>query len=524
MTGLDNRSTIRRLFWRNGGALPSDSIGLDAKWQAVTFLLLGFLASFVSIWLLGKFPTEGWIVLVFVLIVVVPTIVLFRVTAHQAIGGLGALVRNLTWWHFLWLLIFVSGLVLRIRQASEAETNPLDAAAAFRIALVAVTGLFLLVRLAMRYTDWLKSFFRGIVGALTIYAIVCLVSSLWSVYWEWTFYKACEYGVDIALLAAILATVGSTEAFKTLMDWTWLLYGLLLASCWVGVVLVPDQALSTKFEHGGQNMALIGVQLVGVFPDVTANKVGELAAVLAVVALARLLPRSGQRRNRTWYSVIFVASLVTMVLAQTRSAIGGFVVGVGLLILFSGRAIKGAALFIAGAFVLVLTGLGTLTLTYLQRGQTSQEMSSLTSRLQWWILALQKLKEVPLTGLGAYAAGRFAVLQQAGYSSTATLHSDWIETLVGTSIWGILPIMAALAIGWWVLTRKTGDPSLSFLERDLAVEALAVLGVLSVRTLFSTNLTWHPPLTFLAVLGYAEFLRRKAKDRRPLPSPQPSLP
>jgi hypothetical protein len=42
------------------------------------------------------------------------------------------------------------------------------------------------------------------------------------------------------------------------------------------------------------------------------------------------------------------------------------------------------------------------------------------------------------------------------------------------------------------------------------VEALAVFTVVMIRSMFSTTLFWHPPLPFLLIVGYAEFLRRRS--------------
>jgi hypothetical protein len=43
------------------------------------------------------------------------------------------------------------------------------------------------------------------------------------------------------------------------------------------------------------------------------------------------------------------------------------------------------------------------------------------------------------------------------------------------------------------------------------VECLGVMALLTLHSFFNDELAWHPPLMFLALLGYAEFLRRKLK-------------
>jgi uncharacterized membrane protein len=67
---------------------------------------------------------------------------------------------------------------------------------------------------------------------------------------------------------------------------------------------------------------MIPVQLFGVMPVVHANSVGEYSALLAFVAVARL--RFGSRQARPLYYVLLTVCLASLILSQTRSAIGGF--------------------------------------------------------------------------------------------------------------------------------------------------------------------------------------------------------
>lgn len=444
---------------------------------------------------------------------VTPVVAVFFGAAflEAAKAGLG-LLPKLRWYHVLWALIFCSGLVLRKRGSGESTSAPVDSAAAYRVALVAVSGLVLLLRLFLRRTEWIGSLTKGIVGLLTWFTLTAMVSSLWSVYWQWTFYKSCEYAVDVGLLAAVVLLIQDEDTFKVLFDWTWIWYGLLLLTAWAGVLYDPAAALSKNFEYGEQGIGLIGVQLIGLFPDLASNSIGEFAAVIAAVALARLLPIDRTKRyERIWYSWLFLAAFATMFVAQTRSALAGFCFAVFLIFLFSRRVLHGALIVISSAFLIIVTGAGELILEYLERGQTQTQMMSLSSRLSWWSVAFAKFEDYPLTGLGMWAAGRFGVLAKLGMKMTATMHSDWLEILVGMSFWGVIPILILLVWAWVVLIKHLMQSRLHPSLHRLSLEAIAVMGVLSVRMVFMTDLTWHPPLHFFIPLGYAEWLRRRSK-------------
>lgn len=479
----------------------------DRHWLLAipALILLGLVLTAVVVGLASHFRSGGALALGIVLMGLPALVLSVAAMRRAASDALAYLSSSLRWWNLLWFLTFASALVFRIRSASEIATEPLDGWAVFRVAVDTVVAFILLGRLALRRTHWVGSMIRGPVGALTVFGLVCLASTAWSVFPPWTLYKSLEYLVDIALLAAVLETLDSVDEFRDLFNWTWALYGLLLLSVWMGAVIWPKEALySTNFQGG-----TLGLRLQGVMPALSANDVGTFAAIIGLLALARLLPIAEERYNKPWYALLLLAGLVTMVCSQTRTAIAGFVLGALLIMIFTRRKGIGAMLTFVAAPVIGIVVAGGLIWSYLARGQTDQQLSTLSSRAQWWSFAWQTFLEHPLTGFGDYAAGRFAVLAKLGLGDTSTMHSDYLEITVGTSIWGMVPFLVALLVTWWLLLRYVRDSSSDVQQRQLAFEALAILALLTFRSVFMTMLTWHPPLHFLAVMGYGEFLRRR---------------
>ncbi|HEX5413007.1 MAG TPA: O-antigen ligase family protein [Terriglobia bacterium] len=423
-----------------------------------------------------------------------------------AVHFLKELKPQLRWYHGLWFLAFASALVFRIRGVGDIKENPVDAWALYRMGVELIVVAALLIRLALRRTAWLGSMFRGYVGVIAAFGMVELASTVWSVYPSWTFYKSCEYLLDIAVLGAILATVKSVKAYQSLFNWTWMLYGILLLSTWLGVLLWPQQALYPSGKDVG--VGVLGIRLEGVMPAVSSNDVGTFAGILALIALCRLLPIAGKKSGRAWYILLFTASLTTMIVAQTRSAIAGCLFAVFLLLLFSKRLGLSALLTFVVGPLLVVSSLGGLIWTFLERGQSTQQLETLSSRVSWWSFAWETFIERPLTGYGAYAAGRFAVMAKLGMAETSTMHSDYLEMIVGTGIWGIILFLVALLGTWWFLTKYLRHSTAMGVEQQLAYEGIVVLALLTFRSIFMTMLTWHPPLHYLVILGYAEFLRR----------------
>lgn len=419
--------------------------------------------------------------------------------------------RGLQWYHWLWAAIFISGLVFRRRTAAEGMAAPVDSAAGFRIGLVGAVGAVLLAKLFLRRVEWLRSAFTGIIGVLLWFDLIALLSTIWSIYWQWTFYKAIEYGVDVCMLAAALYVVETAADYKKFFDWTWFLYYVMLLNVWFGCIWDPKDALLKGGIFGVQGIGGLGVWLQGVIPDVSSNQIGEYAACVTMVALCRLLPIDRKRENTSLYLFLFVASFVTVIFAQTRSAVGGVGIAVFMVYLLSSRVLQGAMIVCSSLFMIIITGFGDYIFVYLKRGQSANEMASFSGRLEWWEVAMRQFANYPFTGLGMWAAARFGVLAKLGFTQTATIHSDWVEIIVGTGAWGVIPVVVLLVMAWWVLVRATINPNIATEYRQLAYEGMAVLSVMTARMCFGTDLSLHPPCHFFVVLGAAEFLRRKMK-------------
>ena len=478
-------------------------------WLLLLFIAVGFSISVAVSMLAGSAPS-GVLIVAAVIVAAVPLLILMIQAAPEAVASARELAHNWTWWHPLWFFIFFSMLVFRIRDVSEAKANPVDAYAMLRILPEAFVSLMLIVRLILKKPNWLGALFRGIPGAMAIYCLVCLATTAWSVNASWTAYKSLEFLADVSLLAAIVASAEGFFTYKNLVDWTLTFYGLSLLGVWSNLPLWPTEAMD-------------GGRLTGVIPVEASNSVGTSGGVLAIVALCRLMPVFGAVKNRAWYMLLLVFGLVSMVLSKTRNSEAAFIFAVALIVLLSQRlrriAMWGSlavAPLVAAAILLNDRLLGyawDLVLSVAERDQSDAAIGSLSGRTAWWAYGIQQLMHHPFTGLGAYAAGRFAVLGKLGVGSAAMMHSDWIEILIGTSFWGLIPFAGALIAAWWYLYRCIRSDVFSPDQRQLALELFALLGMLTMHSFFNDELSWHCPLLFFAILGYAEWVRVHRKTQ-----------
>jgi hypothetical protein len=62
--------------------------------------------------------------------------------------------------------------------------------------------------------------------------------------------------------------------------------------------------------------------------------------------------------------------------------------------------------------------------------------------------------------------------------------------------------------------RSSGERTL---EYSMAIEAMAVLIVVTVRAIFTVGLIWHQSFAFLEIVAYVEFARRMGPLSRAVP-------
>jgi O-antigen ligase len=315
------------------------------------------------------------------------------------------------------------------------------------------------------------------------------------------------------MMAAIVASAEGFFTFENLVDWTLTFYGLSLVGVWSNLPIWPVDAMD-------------GGRLTGVLPVEASNSVGTSGAVLSIIALCRLLPAFGPVRKKAWYVLLLLFGLTSMILSKTRNAEAAFIFAVVVVVSFSPKLRKtafwgslAAAPFVALAVLLNdrLSGYAyDFMMGVINRDQSSEAVGSLSGRTAWWAYGMEQLSKHPWTGLGAYAAGRFAVLGKLGVGAAAMMHSDWIEVLIGTSFWGIIPFAGALIAAWYYLFRCIRSDVFTPEQRQLALELFALLGMLTMHSFFNDELSWHCPVLYFAILAYAEFIRTYPKiEHRP---------
>jgi O-antigen ligase len=470
--------------------------------KCVLVILVGGVASFTMLAMFDKLALQVSFTWALLFAVLAPLLVFGAALsiAHSVCSHV--ITRTVRWWQVLWVLMFLSGLVFRTRTAEDIRASGVDAWAMYRIGLMTICGIVLIARLRNPETAWLHSLKRGLLGAFAIYCCICLFSTVWSIYPSWTAYKSLEYATDVALVAATVSSLSSEWEADQVLHLAFFLVGVVVVTIWLGVLIWPKEALRPS-------SGVIPFQLFGVVPFFSTNIVGEFGAIISVVAVSYLTNRNRHYSLLT-PAVIVAVGLVTLLLSQTRSAILAFGAGVLFAFIVNWSPIRLTAA-LSGTALLYLN-VSALAQKFMLRGEDPSGIAGLNGRAAFWTTGIESISAHLLTGIGAYAGGRFGVLEQIGQDAV-TLHNTYVEVLVGTGIPGLIAILFVLVGTWWTLLKKIRQRSAGS-DPSAAVAAGSALAVLTVRSFFDTELIWHTAFVFFAIVLYAESMRRQRSAPR----------
>ncbi len=276
-------------------------------------------------------PVTIFLVLALLLLVVVPGVLLllWRVTR------LPFKAESLRWAYLGWALLLAASSVWNLTRNVRYSVEEAGADNFLRLGFLAL-GLLIVMFIGFKHRlAFVSELFYGVLGIFFVFSLWGAMSVTWSVAPAVTLYKSLEYCAMLLLLALTVSLIRHSVrephnqilALKSVFDWNWFLVFLLLVSVYVGILVWPEYGMM-------ENKSMLGFSIEGALPGISANGVGQLAAILGLVAFVRLLVNP---QSRKVYLPLLAFSLVTMVLAQSRSPILAFVVAAFVVLVASRR-------------------------------------------------------------------------------------------------------------------------------------------------------------------------------------------
>jgi O-antigen ligase len=284
-----------------------------------------------------------------------------------------------------------------------------------------------------------------------IYLGVALVSTLYSAAPLVTAAKIFEMAAG---LTAVLAIVYGPDAKRRLEDTVTLVLVSQLALLAVGVVgffLVPDLFGPFETRPGFVSLRTLAP------PFMHSNAVSSACALVGTFALAKLV---AGRSARAFWATGLVISAMALILSSGRQGVAMALVGMALVLWVERR--KLFAFFIGPAVALVVLAYQEQIVVALSRDRPSNWIT-LSGRLPWWEAAITSWERHPWTGWGYSTGGRFVALQSIGSDVVSSVHSGFLEVLVGVGILGAIPFLFALGrVLWWAVRQMRARVDTAF--------------------------------------------------------------
>lgn len=341
-------------------------------------------------------------------------------------------------------------------EAAEVIRQPVVLERVIRGAM-AGTALLLVLPLLVRRIGNHERGHRAL-GALVVYLLISAVSTVYSAAPLVTAAKAVELGAGLAPVVAI--ALGERPAYR-LRGALYLVLALMASLqvvALVGFFLLPGTFASFQSRPG----FVLAETMVSPFSH--SNALAAQGALLAVFCLAGGLSGLLSRRVAI---VGGLASLATVVLASGRQGVAIALAG-GAAVLWGQR----RTLF------LTLLGPGLVFLGYIYRDALFEALArnrprnftNFSGRLYWWEAAIEAWSAHPWTGWGYSAGGRFVALASLGRGSTSSVHSGYLEALVGVGVFGLAALLYALyQVVAWSLKNLSRETALATLIVPLAL-------------------------------------------------------
>jgi O-antigen ligase len=334
-------------------------------------------------------------------------------------------------------------------------------------------------------------------GLLLAWPVLALASSMWSLIPLYTFVRAIQLLVLVAL-ALLVVRIWVADPIAGERVW--------LATLRLFVQLVTVLALVGFLLQpwvGAESLAAGRFTWPGAHPGTASTYLGCAFVILLAGG------RSATSFTRLGYWARLVLFGAALYLGQTRSVIAAVLLAVALVLWFQGRQrplarFLGIPYYLAG-IVLAFTLAASQVVGYLSRGESLESFTTLNSRIPLWEFAFAQFDSLGdwVGGFG-YGATRILLLPQFQWAGSA--HSTWVELLLGVGIIGLVLAVADLFILGVRLTRRQGS--------DLANRiAIALLGFFLMASFVSEVLVL-PGIGFglLALLHAPALARRRGLD------------
>lgn len=380
-------------------------------------------------------------------------------------------------------------------ETSEVIRQPLVIERILRGGL-AVAALLIVVPILVKRVNRYTAGHRAL-GGLIAYVLIAAVSTLYSAAPLVTAAKVLELSAGIAPVAAVAIGGEPGRRLRSMLLLVVALAGSLIATGVIGFFLLPSAFAGLESRPG----FLLRETLMPRYAH--SNTVAAHGAIISVFGVASALAGSLPRVLGWSAGVIGAAGVI---LSSGRQGVAMLLAGLAVVLWAQRRAVF--LTLLAPAAVAAYFAFQDTIIGALSRNRPGN-FTDFTGRLYWWEAAIEAWSAHPWTGWGYGAGGRFVALASIGSGRVSSVHSGFVEALVGVGLLGMIALLYPLAaiIKW----------SLQHLTRETAVATL-IIGLV-LRTVISQGFGGWLNIEFvlfalLAAIADSERVEARSTMRR----------
>ena len=354
-----------------------------------------------------------------------------------------------------------------VTTGAEVLANPVVLERAVR-GVLSVLALIVVFPVLMERVRSSSRIGRG-VGAVMLYGLVALVSTLYSVSALVTGAKVVELAAGLIVVLAVALSADSRTELRRMVKFVVLLEAALVVGAIAGYFLVPDRFQANEYRPGFILPFAMNA------PYNHSNELSASAALVAAYALATAFT-ADQRRARSYWFALFVLATFGLILASGRQGLIMWLISVLVLLWVLRRRLL--MLLVGPAAVVGYVAYSDALWAAFVRNQP-ETLATLSDRTLFWQAAFDAWLRHPWTGFGFGAGGRFVALEVVNEGQITSLHSGYMEALIGVGLLGLLPLAyAAFRASVWSLQalRARVDVPIAILLVPLLLHAGVSLG------------------------------------------------
>lgn len=400
--------------------------------------------------------------------------------------------KNTRWVGVIWMVLLVGLGQWMGRSSSITGVASVDTSAYIQIVsiLLGIGAIFI-----YKGRNWQQNNFIFPFVGLFWFGLVGLITSPVSDVPALSVFKSVSVVVAVIIAVIAVKPLGKNNKPTILFDVVYIYFVFISFMACIGGVFFPEQ--THRLSDGS-----IGYLLEG-WPPLNSNSLSYVAAVAFVSSVRRIFI-SQKINRRLLYIGCCSVGVVTLFMAQGRTSLISSV----LAILFLSYSVKemrfmrfSLTISIIAAFIAVLL-MGTVgdwfgsVSEYMQRGHTTEQLSSLSGRTGAWELSWNLFLESPIVGYGFYAAGKTLIAP----------HNAYFTVLLNGGLLGFMPWIISIIGGMFIICKQLKFKTWSGASdaNNYYKEIVAILIVQFTRTVTGQDLTIHSYslLFFLAALVY----------------------